>query len=71
MDEKMIGEEMETELMYRIAEDKGEEDMDKIIESIKELDVEIEALCQTINDAEGALDAAEKERDGLFAQLEV
>lgn len=70
MDEVFYGEEDQNELMYLIKENKGEdEDMTKVEERIKELDAEIESYCNTIRDAEAALDSAEKELSEVLSEL--
>lgn len=69
MGEQFFGED-QVELMYLIKDDNGEEkDMTNVEARIKELDAEIEGYRNTIVDAEGALDSAEKELDEVLQEL--
>ncbi len=70
MEKEFYGDETQNDLMRMIGQSKGEElNMTDFEARIKELDAEIESYRSAAQDAEAALDSAEKELNEVLDEL--
>ena len=70
MEKEFYGDETQNDLMRMIGQSKGEEmNMTDFEAHIKELDAEIESYRNAAQDAEAALNAAEKELNEVLDEL--